>query len=68
MSNIQSDESGITPNVSFKIDNISIKLLQNADPFSGKFLKLQIKEKQPFVTETITLSKNLTWKGKGYIF
>lgn len=27
MSHIQSDESGITPNVSFKIDNISIKIL-----------------------------------------
>lgn len=51
-----------------KIDSISAKLHKDSHEFLGKFIKLTMRNKQPIVTETINLSQNLTWKGKGYIF
>lgn len=34
----------------------------------GKFVKISMRNKNPYLTETINFSNNLTWKGKGYVF
>lgn len=54
--------------VSFKIDSISMKIYKNTNDFHGKFVKISMRNRNPYLTETINLTNNLTWKGKGYIF
>ena len=54
--------------VNLKIDSMNVQLNGDFDQFAGKFLRLYMKDRDPYITETINLSKNLKWKGKGYIF
>jgi hypothetical protein len=59
---------GLKP-MSMKVDSVSVKItLKNVNDYIGKFMRLAMKGRVPYVTETINLSQNLTWKGKGYIF
>ena len=47
---------------------MNVQLHGDFDQFTGKFLRLYMKDRDPYITETINLSRNLKWKGKGYIF
>lgn len=54
--------------INLKIDTINAQLSDDFDQFAGKFIKISMKNKQPYMTETINLSRNLKWKGNGFIF
>lgn len=45
-----------------------MKIFKNTNDFHGKFVKISMRNRNPYLTETINLTNNLTWKGKGYIF
>lgn len=77
---LSSNPSGMK-GISYKVDSISIKMNNNNkngrsqskekdinDCYSGKFVKISMRNKNSYLTETIHLTNNLLWKGNGYIF